>query len=131
MLTDPNVWSRIRRDIADAAPEGADIEAILGGRLKRGVLGRRAVRRPTEIAVENDVSALHTVVEIKADDRRGLLYTIARTFHELGLGIDLARITTHVDRVIDVFYIRDSDGQKISSKERLDVMKERLLEALE
>jgi len=47
------------------------------------------------------------------------------------LTIDRARITTLVDRVIDVFYIRDRFGEKITSSEQLDLLRGRLLEAIE
>ena len=131
MLTDPIVWSRIRGDLGKALDSEGDADRVVGERFKRRVLDRRPVRRPTEISVENDVSALHTVIEVRTDDRRGLLYLIASTFHDLDCTIDLARITTHVDRVIDVFYIRDAGGQKISAKERLGLIREKLIEALQ
>jgi [protein-PII] uridylyltransferase len=131
MLSDPAVWSRIRGELARVLVEDGDVERVVGGKFKRGLLDKGRVRRPTEVSIENDVSALHTVVEVKADDRKGLLYTMAQTFHDLDCSIDLARITTHVDRVIDVFYIRDAGGKKISSKERLDIIRQRLIEALE
>jgi len=131
MMSDPVAWSKIRADLAQVLPAKGDVGRIVGGRFKRRLLDKGPIQRPTEISIENDVSALHTVVEIKADDRRGLLYTIASTFHGLDCTIDLARITTHVDRVIDVFYIRDAGGRKISSKERLDIIRKNLAEALE
>ena len=121
----------IVRDLKAVLPAGEDVGRVVGRRFEKRLLGTRPVARPTEVSVENDVSALHTVVEVKSDDRRGLLYTIASTFHDLDCTIDLARITTHVDRVIDVFYIRDAQGRKISSKERLELIRQRLNEALE
>lgn len=131
VLADSSVWSRIRKDLKEVLPAGTDAARVVGGRFKKRFLDTRRLARPTEISVENDVSALHTVVEVKSDDRRGLLYTIASTFHELDCTIDLARITTHVDRVIDVFYIRDAHGRKIASKDRLEMIRRRLVEALE
>jgi [protein-PII] uridylyltransferase len=131
MISDPLAWSKVRGELARVLTHEGDVESAVGGRLKRGLLDRGRIRRPTEISIENDVSALHTVVEVKTDDRRGLLYTIASTFHRLDCSIDLARITTHVDRVIDVFYIRNAGGKKISSKERLDLIRQSLAEALE
>lgn len=131
MISDPIAWSKMRRGLTRVLVEKGDVARVVGDKFKRGLLDRKRMRRPTEISIENDVSALHTVVEIKTDDRSGLLYSIASTFHDLDCTIDLARITTHVDRVIDVFYIRDAGGRKISSKERLDLIRHSLAEALE
>ncbi len=130
-IDDPDVWAKIRKDLTCALPHDRDVSRIVGARFKKGLLSMRGHNSPAEITIENDVSALHTVVEVKDYDRRGLLYIISSTFHELGCTIDLARITTHIDRVIDVFYIRDADGKKINLRERLDVIKQKLTQALE
>lgn len=130
MIRDPEVWTNIRKDLAEVLPTDKDIARIVGGRFKRRFLEAMQHRRPTEVKIENDVSAEYSVLEIKTDDRRGLLYTIASVLHELDCSIDLARITTHVDRVLDVFYIRDISGAKIDSKERLERVRTRLEEAL-
>ena len=127
---DPDGWTRIRRELTQAVSGERELRQIVEGRFKRRLLTWQASPRPVEVTVDNDVSAEHTVVEISADDRRGLLYTIADTMHELGLSIDLARITTHVDRVTDVFYIRDGSGRKIDTRERLEQIRQSLAEAL-
>lgn len=130
-VDDPERWKRIRQEMAAAISGTASIEAIVGGRFTRRLLSWGPRHRPAAVIVDNDVSAQETVIEVNADDRRGLLYTIASTFHELSCSIERARITTHIDRVIDVFYIRDSGGAKIADRDRLDEIRRRLLDALE
>lgn len=127
---DPERWMRIREDLELVILEKANADSVIGSRLKRRLLCVSRKSRTPNITIDNDVSAGETVVEIQADDRRGLLYTIASTFHELGLVIGRAKITTHVDRVIDVFYIRDSNGEKILSREKLEAIRRTLLKAL-
>ena len=128
-LNDPEILERIRGEMGVAIKGEVEVDRIVEGRFKRRLLSW--TRRPPLVTVDNDVSALETVVEVQADDRRGLLYSIACAFHELGLTIDRARITTLVDRVIDVFYIRDKWGEKIGSSQQLDLVRKRLLEATE
>ncbi len=53
-----------------------------------------------------------TVIEVSTIDRRGLLYWLARTLHDLRLVIRFAKIGTHLDQVVDVFYVTERDGQK-------------------
>ena len=128
-LNDSEILERIRGEMEVAIKGEVEVDRIVEGRFKRRLLSW--TRRPPLVTVDNDVSALETVVEVQADDRRGLLYTIACVFHELGLTIDRARITTLVDRVIDVFYIRNGLGEKVNSSQQLDLVRRRLLEAIE
>jgi [protein-PII] uridylyltransferase len=51
----------------------------------------------------------------------GLLHTIARTFFELGMSVDLARISTEGHRASDAFYVRLPGGGRLegASAERV------------
>jgi [protein-PII] uridylyltransferase len=49
-------------------------------------------------------------------DRVGLLHTLARTFYELGLSVDLARIATEGHRASDAFYVRTPDGARLEGE---------------
>lgn len=98
---------------------------VVSGKLTVEELFRRHQRRPRpastsdslclppRVAIDNRASATATVIDVFANDRRGLLYTIARTLFELNLSVNLAKITTHVDQVLDVFYVTDMRGEKI------------------
>ena len=62
----------------------------------------------------------------------GLLYAITRTLFELGLSVSTAKIGTHLDQVVDVFYVTDeSQGTKITDELRLGQIRERLMAAME
>ncbi len=74
---------------------------------------------PTRVVIDNDSSDRCTVIDVFAHDRPGLLYTIARTAYQRDLSIELAKIATHLDQVVDVFYITDAAGQKIVERDRL------------
>ncbi|NQV22842.1 MAG: [protein-PII] uridylyltransferase [Rhodopirellula sp.] len=85
---------------------------------------------PTRVEVDTDTSGKATIVLVFAHDRPGLLYTISRTLFKLDLSIDLARISTHFDQVVDVFYVTDYDGRKITSEEQCLVIRDTLLQEL-
>ncbi|MBI3862361.1 MAG: [protein-PII] uridylyltransferase [Planctomycetia bacterium] len=87
-------------------------------RLRRAE-SRHACREPTRVVIDNDSSERFTVIDVFADDRRGLLYTIASSLLELGLSVSLAKIATHVDQVLDVFYVTDREGSKLQEGGRL------------
>ena len=72
-------------------------------------------KRPDpEIVVHDDASDFFTVVEVRAADRVGLLYTITRALVEMELDIALAKVSTYGEDVVDVFYVRDFHGQKVT-----------------
>ena len=61
----------------------------------------------------------------------GLLFTITSCLFHLGLTIHLAKITTMVDHVLDVFYVTDTAGQKIEDQARLETIRREVQRALE
>jgi [protein-PII] uridylyltransferase len=96
--------------------------------------GRRAatlIRTQTRVNVDNTSSEAFTVFDIFAHDRSGLLYSITRKLFELGLSVGRAQIATHVDQVIDVFYVTDQAGQKILDKDQLAEIRQQLLQVCE
>ena len=105
-----------------------DLERVITGTVAASDLVRNAHRtrftdRPipavaTEVVVDNGVSATHTIIEVVTKDRPGLLFTLARTFHELDLTISVAKINTEGTRVLDVFYVTDLNGDKLAEEGR-------------
>ncbi|MBF0158054.1 MAG: [protein-PII] uridylyltransferase [Magnetococcales bacterium] len=65
------------------------------------------------IVVDNDYSDTHTILEITALDRIGLLYTMTRVMQQCGLQIITAKIATYGERAVDVFYVKDLFGLKL------------------
>jgi len=61
-----------------------------------------------------------------APDRAGLLTTVGRVFAEFGLDLSIAKIATLGERVEDVFYVTDSQGDNLYDKDFIDRLKERL-----
>ena len=55
---------------------------------------------------------------------------IAKTIFELELSVHHAKIGTHLDQVVDVFYVTDAEQNKIRDEERLREVKRVLLDAI-
>ena len=85
---------------------------------------------PTEILFDNRASPRHTIVEVYAKDRPGLLYVLADALHNLSLSIALSKINTEGARVADVFYVRELDGAKVAPGPRHDEIREALVRAV-
>lgn len=127
---DPARLGALQKELSDVITEKTDIKKIVEARFKPSILSGPGGSHKTEVVVDNDVSAVETVVEVNTADRQGLLYTIARTLFEIGCTIERARITTIVDRATDVFYIKSAGGGKIESRGRLAEIQKRLIGAL-
>lgn len=83
------------------------------------------------VIIDNKASRTHTVIEITARDRLGLLYDITRALRDLSLQIASARISTFGERAVDVFYVKDVFGLKIDSRTKFVQVKETLTQAIQ
>ena len=86
---------------------------------------------PARVRIDNNSSVHYTIVDIFAIDKPGLLYLITKRLAELELSVAVAKIATHLDQVVDVFYVTDTDGQKLEDRDRLEVIRKELREAVE
>lgn len=84
-----------------------------------------------QVNVTNKWSDHFTAIEVAALDRTGLLYDITRTLSALSLNIRSAHVTTYGERAVDVFYVRDLFGHRITNDERMKNIKDRLEAVLE
>ena len=119
----------------------ATIERILAGEIgpheeiERLIRDRRPGRdRVFDVAprviIDNQASRTHTVVEVNGRDRPGLLYALTRALTGVGVQIGSAQIATYGENAVDVFYIKDVFGLKITHELKLDQVRKALLEAL-
>ena len=87
--------------------------------------------QPTQIRFDNSTSETNTIISVFAYDRIGLLYDISKTLFDLQLDLQVAKVSTHLDQVVDVFYVTDLEGQKITEPTRLYTLRHSLLRAIE
>ena len=99
---------------------------------KRSAYSKRTAltERPVKVIFDNESSDRYTILEVYAPDRIGLLYDITRELFRLGVYLTSAKVDTDVDRVVDVFYVTDIFKQKITDKDRLQVIQDSLIKAV-
>jgi [protein-PII] uridylyltransferase len=85
---------------------------------------------PDEIIMDNQSSDFFTILEIHTRDFTGLLYHITSTLLACKLDIWVAKISTKADQVVDVFYVRDFDGQKIVDPAQVASIREAVRDTL-
>ena len=84
-----------------------------------------------QVIISNETSNRFTVIEIAGLDRLGLLFKLTDSLFRLNLNIASAQITTFGERAVDVFYVTDLLGQKITSRSRLQAIEQNLVEVLD
>src|SRR4029077_16190756 len=110
---EPERWERVERTLRRVLAGEVDVEELVLRSRRPSILARRRRPVPTVVEIDNRVSRQYTVLDVYTGDRVGLLFTITTCLYHLWLEIHLAKITTMVDQVLDVFYVTDNEGKKI------------------
>ena len=126
-LDDEARLARLVEVTTQALTGNLDLDAEIARR--RDAWQRRSRSLPVEprVLIDNKASSKHTVIEVNAPDRLGLLYDLTQALTALGLGIVTARIATYGERAVDAFYVRDAFGLKTTHDKKLDEIKAVLL----
>jgi [protein-PII] uridylyltransferase len=115
---DPARWRAARADLQGVLVDAVDLEELMARRLKASPLPARPLPRvATKVVIDNDSSRHQSVIDVFTADRVGLLHALSRTFFDLGLTVDLARITTEGHRAADAFYVRNREGRRVEGAE--------------
>ena len=122
-------WARFRSTL-EAVLEGTIEVEPLVEKSQTTLLQKRVPRVATVIQIDNEASGLYTVVEVFTADRLGVLFQITHTLHQLGLSIHVAKISTNVDQVADVFFVTDKAGKKVEDPARLEEIRRILYASL-
>jgi [protein-PII] uridylyltransferase len=129
-ILDESRWEAVTRDLRRALAGECSVEALLAARPGRPGLVRPSTPGPARVAIDNTLSDSHTVVEVRAPDRLGLLHLITRALAAEGLDIATAKIATDLDHALDAFYVSDRQGQKVEAPAALQRLREAITAAL-
>ncbi|MGV8997568.1 MAG: [protein-PII] uridylyltransferase [Parvibaculaceae bacterium] len=83
-----------------------------------------------QVYIDNEASEAYTVIEVNGLDRPGLVHALTKALFHLGLTIGSAHITTYGERAVDVFYVKDVIGHKVTNANKKKAVERHLLEAL-
>jgi len=117
-------WERAEKNLKSAL--SGDLN--LANSLSEKMTAYRSFRipglmRPHRIVIDNDSSSFFTIVEVFTYDFPGLLFNITDALFRCKLDIWVAKIATKADQVVDVFYVRDFDGQKVDLPDQVAAIK--------
>jgi [protein-PII] uridylyltransferase len=125
---DAGQLTRLKQAIEDALAN----RSKLADRLKAKALPRaraEAFNIEPNVLIDNRASNRFTVIEVNARDRPALLHQLAHTLFQSRVTIHSAHVATYGERAVDVFYLTDLTGDKLTAATRLRALERRLLDA--
>jgi [protein-PII] uridylyltransferase len=125
------LWISVRRQPVSEARANRieqDLRRVLSGQLSVQELvqqraGQPQKLEPERLAARNDLSEDHTVIELVAGDRRGLLYLTTAVLSRVGLDIHTANIATWQGKAEDTYYVTLRGGAKVPDEQLQAVCK--------
>ncbi len=128
---------RDERELAWRELEEALGQVLLGDTTASDLLSQRRplrklqpIRKFTpQVLISNEESEFYTLVDVTADDRRGLLYDLTSVIARHGYSIYISKVGTVLDQVKDTFYIKNDALKKISDDAALAKLERELREA--
>ena len=120
-LTDPTRWEQIDTAIKRTLEGELDVAAAVEKKLKAEAARMKSRKRSlsaktaaTKITWDNQTSDKSTILEVMTPDRLGLAYKITSALSHLNLDISFAKVATERNLALDIFYVTDESGSKLS-----------------
>jgi [protein-PII] uridylyltransferase len=85
---------------------------------------------PVAVKIMNNISSDYTVIEVSGKDRPSILHELAKAINFLDLNLFRAQVATFGERVVDVFYVLDSQNKKIEHHNSKKSIERKLLQVL-
>jgi [protein-PII] uridylyltransferase len=113
-VDDPKRLARVESLTLEALTSESGAEAKVSRPTPRQV---RLFNTPTRIRFTDDPAGRHSVLELTAGDRPGLLAAVGRSLRRTETYLSMARIMTAGERAEDVFHITAADGAPLDATE--------------
>jgi [protein-PII] uridylyltransferase len=126
-------WEKVERDLQGALDGTLPLVERLAEQDRTYARGRRpASARPAvrQVTIDNATSDRASIIEVRTPDRVGLLQRIAATLVASDLDVVSALADTLGHEVVDTFYVRETNGEKISDQTRIHEVRELLEQAI-
>jgi len=130
LVTNEQKWTKFRATLEDVLEGKVDVERLVEGPKSSLFLQKRVPKVGTAINIDNEASDDFTIIEIFTEDRIGVLFTITYNLYRLGLSIHVAKISTNVDQVADVFYVTDQAGKKVDQPHQVETVRQFMFRSL-
>jgi len=112
-----SVWETVETGL-DRAIVRQRIEAVLSGSVDPAARLRppRAGAPEPAVEIRQDASRSSTVLDVRVDDRPGVVYLVCQALTELGLSVRSAHVTTLGPQAVDAFYVQEPGAGGLSEQ---------------
>ncbi|MBD8869030.1 [protein-PII] uridylyltransferase [Nocardioides donggukensis] len=116
-----SVW-----DVADDALDVAVLRQRMAAIVDRRVDARARLSRPAAgrleptVAVRPEASRTATVLEVRMDDRPGVVYLVCEALARLGISVRSAHVSTLGPQAVDVFYVQETGAGALADERAAD-----------
>lgn len=118
---------KIKKTLEEALANASDFPKLIQRRTSRQL--KQFDFKPS-VFMSNDPYTMRSQLEVIAPDRPGLLARMGRIFMEYELQLETAKILTEGERVDDIFYLTDKNGNPISDPQLCERLRASIIEAL-
>jgi [protein-PII] uridylyltransferase len=126
-----NRLQQFKKDLMEILSGKVSLKDLLSKReISNGIKQKVIPRVLGDVKINNQDSDFFTIVEVTGEDRLGILYEITQALTDHGCDIHFARISTLGNRIVDIFYVQDTWGEKIEEKQEAGHLKQTLLHQL-
>ncbi len=131
-VLDEDRWRRVRESLGSVLRGETSVEAMVRRSQRPTVLTRRPLPHiETSVTFDLQDSEYYSLIEVSTRDQIGLLFAITNALYRQGCLIHLAKISTVLHHVYDVFYVTDAAGHKITDWSRMQEICEAVRRRLE
>ena len=125
---DPNRREKVRQRLTEELDDPDEYPDIIQRRVPRKL---KHFTFPTEVTVSTDTANQRTILEVITPDRPGLLARIGRILLEHEVRLVSAKIATLGERVEDVFFVTDEQGNPLEDPELCEQLRTALCQQLD
>ncbi|MBW1643134.1 MAG: [protein-PII] uridylyltransferase, partial [Deltaproteobacteria bacterium] len=119
-IYEDEVWTAAEKNLKAAISGELDLECALKEKIESYQLDLSpTAQRPHRVKMDNKSSSFYSIIEVFTYDYKGLLFRLTDALYKNNLDIWVAKIATKADQVVDVFYVRNVNGEKIDNDDEV------------
>ncbi|MFH1950644.1 MAG: [protein-PII] uridylyltransferase [Pseudomonadota bacterium] len=120
-------WDKALKDVRSALKDRLPLDDLI--REKGQAVYPEEYRTPItkRVRIDNETSDFFTVIEVSSGMKMGLAYRLAKQIFSLGLNIRFAKVNSDEEKIMGVFYVCGSGGQKIFEQDRIVRIREEMM----
>jgi [protein-PII] uridylyltransferase len=126
------MWNKIQNEALQVIEDQIPLDELISKKERQIFsLGEDYGYPPKKVKIDNEASDFFTIIEVSAGGRTGLLYDLAKEIFSLALDIRFAKVNRDKEKMMGVFYVRDSGGQKILDEDEIERIRLEIMPVME